>query len=134
MAEQTGYRPQGEASVGELVSRVTSDLSTLLRQELELAKAEVKQEAVHAGKAAGMVGAGGVAGLLTLVFLSLTVVYALDRVLPLWLSALVVALLWGGAAGVMFLLGRKQLAHIGPPERTVETVEEDVQWLKTRGR
>jgi uncharacterized membrane protein YqjE len=134
MAEPVVHGRQ-DASVGELVSRVATDLSMLLRQELELAKAEVKQEATQAVKAAGMFGAGGVAGLLTLGFLSLALMFGLAAAgLRLWLAALVVALVWGAVAVAMLLSGRKEIQRVGPPERTIKTVKEDVQWLKSRGR
>jgi MFS family permease len=120
--------------VGELVSRVATDLSTLVRQELALAKAEVKQEAAQAGKAAGMFGVGALAGLMTLVFLSIAGLFALALALPLWLSALIVAAVWGVVALVLVLLGSREIKHIEPPERTIKTVKEDVEWVKSRTR
>jgi hypothetical protein len=123
-----------DASVGELVSRVTTDLSTLMRQELELAKAELKEEAVQAGKAAGLFGAGGVAGLMTLGFLSLALMFGLAVVMPLWLAALIVGLLWAAVGGATVLMGRTEVQRIGAPERTIKTVKEDMEWVKTRGR
>jgi uncharacterized membrane protein YqjE len=123
-----------DASVGELVSRIATDLSTLLRQEMALAKAEVKEEATRAGKAAGMFGAGGVAGLLTAVFLSLALMFGLDAFLWTWAAALIVGLLWGGAAAALLLAGRTEMQHVTPPRRTIDTVKEDVEWLRMRGR
>jgi uncharacterized membrane protein YqjE len=126
---------RSDASIGELVSRVATDLSTLVRQELALAKAEVKQEATQAGKAVAMFGVGALGGLLTLVFLSVALLFGLvEAGLAPWLSALIVALLWGVIAGVTALLGRNELKRIDPPERTIRTVKEDVEWLKTRAR
>jgi uncharacterized membrane protein YqjE len=126
---------RSDASIGELVSRVATDLSTLLRQELALAKAEVKEEAAQAGKAAAMFGVGAIAGLLTLVFLSFALLYGLvEADLAPWLSALIVGLLWAVIAGVTVLLGRNEIKGIEPPERTIKTVKEDVAWLKTRAR
>jgi hypothetical protein len=122
-----------DASVGELVSRVATDLSTLLRQEVALAKAEVKEEATRAGKAAGLFGAGGVAVLMTVVFLSLALMFGLDSFLWTWVSALLVGLLWGGIAAAMFVFGREEVQHVKGPERTIQTVKEDVEWLRTRG-
>jgi uncharacterized membrane protein YqjE len=126
---------RSDASIGELVSRVATDLSTLLRQELALAKAEVKEEAAQAGKAAAMFGVGAIAGLLTLVFLSFALLYGLvEAGLAPWLSALIVGLLWAVIAGVTVLLGRNSIKGIEPPERTIKTVKEDVAWLKTRAK
>lgn len=120
-------------SVGELIGEVTSDLSKLMRQEIDLAKVELKAEATKAGKGAGMLAGAGVAGNLMLVFLSLALVYLLNYLMPLWLAALIVAILWGVAAAVLATRGRKQLAEVNPkPEQTVETLKEDAQWVKTR--
>jgi hypothetical protein len=101
---------------------------------MALAKVEVKEEAARAGKAAGMFGAGGVAGLLTAVFLSLALMFGLDAFLWTWAAALIVGLLWGGAAAALFLAGRTEMQHVTPPRRTIDTVKEDVEWLRTRGR
>jgi hypothetical protein len=126
---------RSDASVGELISRVATDLSTLVRQELALAKAEVKQEAAQAGKAAALFGVGAVAGLLTLLFLSFALLYGLAEAgLAPWLSALLVGILWAVIGGVAVLLGRRGITRIDPPERTIKTVKEDVEWLKTRAR
>jgi hypothetical protein len=130
-----GTHARNDASVGELVSRVATDLSTLLRQELELAKAEVKQEATQAGKAAGLFGVGGVAGLMTLGFLSFALMFGLATAgVWLWLSALIVGLLWAVIAVVTLLVGRQEIKHIEGPDRTIKTVKEDVEWVKTRAR
>ena len=126
---------RSDASVGELVSRVATDLSTLVRQELALAKAEVKQEAAQAGKAAGFFGVGGLAGLMTLGFLSFALMFGLaDAGLSLWVSALIVGLLWAVIGGIAALLGRNEVKKIDAPERTIKTVKEDVAWVKSRAR
>jgi len=133
-AYDDGTRPDVEGrSVGELIGEVTSDLSKLMRQELDLAKAEMKVEASKAGKGAGMLGGAGIAGHLVLVFLSLALMFALDAVMPTGWAALIVAALWGIVAAVLAATGRKKLREVNPkPERTVETLKEDVQWAKTR--
>jgi heme exporter protein D len=128
-------------SVGELIGEVTRDLSTLMRQELELAKAEVKQEAAKAGKGAGMLAGAGIAGHLMLIFLSLTLVYFLftlfggnDPADYVW-AALIVTVLWGIVAAVLAMSGRKQLQQVNPkPEQTVQSLKEDAEWLKTQNR
>ncbi|MET9631928.1 phage holin family protein [Lentzea sp. NPDC006480] len=118
-------------SLGDLVSELTGDLSKLMRQELELAKAEIRQEAVKAGKATGMLAAAGFAGYLTTVLLSLALVFALGAVLPLGWAALIVAALWGIAGAVLYTSGRARLRTVNPkPERTVETLKEDAEWAK----
>lgn len=118
-------------SLGDLVSELTSDLSKLMRQELELAKAEVRQEATKAGKATGMLAAAGFAGYMTTVLISLALVFALGAVMPLGWAALIVAALWGIAGGVLYSTGRAKLRTVNPkPERTVETLKEDAEWAK----
>ncbi len=118
-------------SLGDLVSDLTGDLSKLMRQELELAKAEIRQEAVKAGKATGMLAAAGFAGYLTTVLLSLALVFALGAVMPLGWAALIVAALWGIAGAVLYTSGRAKLRTVNPkPERTVETLKEDAEWAK----
>lgn len=131
---ETG-RPDVEGvSVGALISEVTEDLSTLMRQELELAKAEVKQEATKSGKAAGMLGAAGYAAHFLMLFLSLTLMWALGDLFGHWgWGALVVAVLWGIAAAVLASMGRKKLREVHPkPERTVDTLKEVPSALKGR--
>ncbi|MET8758091.1 phage holin family protein [Lentzea sp. NPDC004782] len=118
-------------SLGDLVAELTGDLSKLMRQELELAKAEIRQEAVKAGKATGMLAAAGFAGYLTTVLLSLALVFALGAVMPLGWAALIVAALWGIAGAVLYSTGRARLRTVNPtPERTVETLKEDAEWAK----
>ena len=120
-------------SVGELIGEVAKDLSTLMRKELELAKAQVKAEATKAGKGAGMLAGAGVAGHLLLIFLSLTVVFALDGVIGAAWAALVVTVIWAIIAAVLAQSGRKQLKSVNPkPEQTVESLKEDARWIKTQ--
>jgi uncharacterized membrane protein YqjE len=128
----TGLDP-ADHSVGDLLGRVTSDLSTLMRQEVELAKVEIKEEATKAGKASGMLAGAGAVGYLVLVFLSLALMFALDQVMPIGWAAVITAVVLGIVAAVLFVLGRKQFRQVNPkPEQTVETLKEDVQWAKNR--
>jgi hypothetical protein len=120
-----------ETSVGELIGNISNDLSTLFRQEVELAKVELKQEASKAGKAAGMLGAAGFAGYLVVILLSFALVAALSNVMDPGWAALIVAVLWGIVGAVLYANGRKQLKTVDPtPRRTVDTLKEDAQWLK----
>jgi len=120
-----------DTSIGELIGNISNDLSTLFRQEVELAKAEVKAEASKAGKAAGMLGAAGFAGYLTVVLLSFALVFALSNVMDPGWAALIVAVLWGIIGAVLYANGRKKLQHVDPvPHRTVDTIKEDAKWLK----
>jgi hypothetical protein len=124
-------RDVGSASVGELLGEVTRDLSTLMRQELALAKAEVRQEAVKAARAGGMLGGAAFAGYMVLLFLSCAVWWGLASVLPAGTSAFLVAVIWAIAGAVLFVLGRQRMREVSPkPERTVETVSEVPGTLK----
>jgi tetrahydromethanopterin S-methyltransferase subunit C len=124
-------QPAGETSIGELIGNISNDLSQLFRQEVELAKAEVRQEAVKAGKAAGMLGGAGFAGYLTIVLLSFAAVFGLANVIDPGWAALIVAVVWAIIGAVLFVIGRNRLKTVDPtPRRTVETIKEDAQWLK----
>ena len=120
-------------SLGELLSDVTRDLSTLMRQEMELAKAEAKQSATRAGKGVGMLAGAGVAGHFVLVFLSIALWYALGQVMGLGWSAVVVAVIWGIIAAILAAVGRKELKKIKGMPQTVETVQEIPPTLKPNG-
>jgi uncharacterized membrane protein YqjE len=122
-----------DASLGQLVSRVTSDMGTLTRQELALAKAELRDEAKRAGKGAGLFGGAAIAGWMLALFLSLTAMWALGEAMHLAWAALIVAAVWAIVAAVLAARGRKELREVNPvPEQTVETLKEDAEWLKTR--
>ncbi|MGY1711744.1 phage holin family protein [Geodermatophilus sp. SYSU D00758] len=112
-------------SVGQLFGEVAKDLSTLMRQELALAKAEVKAEAGKAGKGAGMLGAAGFAGYMVLLFLSFALWWALENVMDAGLAALIVAVLWAVVGGIAYAMGKKELKRVNPkPERTVDTLQQ----------
>jgi hypothetical protein len=118
-------------SVGQLIGEISDDLSKLFRQEVELAKAEIRQEATKAGKAAGMLGAAGFAGYLAVLLLSFALVYGLGNVMDLGWAALIVAVLWAIVGGVLYAAGRSRLRTVSPvPQQTAQTLKEDVQWLK----
>ena len=119
-------RPDVEGtSVGALMGEVAKDLSTLMRQELELAKVEIKAEAVKAGTGAGLFGAAGFAAYMMIFFLSIALWWALSHLVGHSWSALIVAILWGVIGAVAFVMGRKKFAQVNPkPERTVETLSQ----------
>jgi hypothetical protein len=120
-----------ETSIGQLISDISDDLSKLFRQEVELAKAEVKQEAAKAGKAAGMLGGAGFAGYLAVLLLSFALVFALGNVMDFGWAFLIVAVVWAAVGAVLFVAGRKKMRTVDPmPRKTVETLKEDAQWLK----
>ncbi|MBT2250162.1 phage holin family protein [Arthrobacter sp. BHU FT2] len=118
------------ASLGELLGDVTRDLSTLMRQEVELAKAELKQSATRAGKGGGMLAGAGVAGHFVLIFLSLALMFALGALMPLGWAAVIVAVLWGIIAAILASIGRKELKEIKGLPQTGETLSEIPPTLK----
>jgi predicted lipid-binding transport protein (Tim44 family) len=119
---------------GELVKDLSAQVSRLVRQEVELAKTEMAEKGKKAGIGVGMFGGAGIAGVLMLGSLTACLILALALALSAWAAALIVTALWGVIAGVLALQGRAKLREIGKPvpEETVETVKEDVQWLKNR--
>jgi hypothetical protein len=119
-------RPDVEGtSVGALMGEVAKDLSTLMRQELELAKVEIKAEAVKAGTGAGLFGAAGFAAYMMIFFLSIALWWALSHLVGHSWSALIVAILWGVIAAVTGLMGKKKFQQVNPkPERTVDTLSQ----------
>jgi hypothetical protein len=125
-------RPDVEGvSVGQLIGEVTKDLSTLMRQELELAKAELTAEAKKAGQGAGMFGAAGFAGYMVLLFLSFALWWALENVMDAGLAALIVAIIWGVIGAVAFMIGRNKFREVHPkPERTIDTLQQVPSALK----
>src|ERR1700761_9420553 len=124
-----------DASVGELVGHVAKDLSTLMRQELELAKAEVKQEVTKTGKAAGMLGGAGFAGYMVLLFASIALWWGLANLMDQGWAALVVTAVWAILGAVLFVVGRRTFQQVNPkPERTVATVKEIPDTLKNAAR
>ncbi|WP_052851918.1 phage holin family protein [Streptomyces avicenniae] len=122
--------PPRDPSVGELVSDVTSDLETLLRQETALAKTEMREEAVKAGTAAGMFGGAGFAGYLVVVFGSLAGMFALNHVLAEVWSALIIAGAWALIGLVLLAVGRARVRRVAPVPKTVESLKEDAQWAR----
>jgi uncharacterized membrane protein YqjE len=124
--------PHGQdKSVGQLLSVITADLQTLFRQEVELAKAEIREEATRAGKAAGMYGGAGFAGYMVLLFLSLAAVLGLANVMDGGWAALIVTAVWGIVAAVLYQKGRARMRTVSPkPEQTVETLKENAEWAR----
>ena len=120
-------------SVGDLLGEVTGDLSKLMRQEVSLAKVEMKEEATQAGKASGLLVGAGLIGYLVLVFLSLALMFALDNVMGIGWAAVITAVILGISSAVLFVVGRDKFKQVNPkPEQTVETLKEDVQWARNR--
>jgi uncharacterized membrane protein YqjE len=121
-----------EASLGELVGAMTSDLSTLFRKEIELAKTEARDELKQAGKAAGMFGGAALAGWLALLLLSLALAWLLDEVMHIALAFAIVAVLWAVAAFILQRTGRMALTGVRGLPTTRDTLKEDVEWAKAQ--
>jgi hypothetical protein len=130
-AHRRGDDDVSDVSVGQLLGDVTRDLSTLMRQELALAQAELKQEAAKTGKAAGALGGAGFAGYMTVLFLSLALWAGLSNLMEPGWAALIVAVIWGVVAAVLYATGRAKLRQVHPrPDRTVETLSNVPDALK----
>jgi hypothetical protein len=120
-------------SLGEIVGDISHDLTTLVKQELDLARTEMKAEAAKAGKGAGMLGGAGVAGLLALILASFALSYLLDNWMPVELAFLITTLLWAVVGAVLAARGRSELKKSNPqlPE-TQRTLKEDAAWVKAQ--
>jgi stage V sporulation protein SpoVS len=125
-----------ERPLGELLKQLSQETATLVRQEIELAKAEVSQKAKVAGAGAGLLGAAGVVGLAALGAFTAFVILLMDLFLPVWVAALIVTGIYGAIAGVLALKGKTKVQEARPPvpEQAIETLKEDMQWAKTRAR
>ena len=125
--------PKPDRSLGELFGEMSSNLSTLIRKEMELARVELKDEARRAGKAGGMLGGAAFVGYLAVLLLSFALAWGLNDAFDNsgWLGFVIVGLVYGAVAAVLLAQGRNKLKEINPvPEQTVDTLKEDVQWVK----
>jgi len=131
---QTTTHTTGDTrSLGEIVGDISRDMSTLIKQEMDLAKTEMKQEVTKVGKGAGMFGGAGLAGWFTLLFLSGALTGLLNLWMPYGLAALIVGIIWGIVAAVLAMRGKKEIKEANPQlPTTQQTLKEDVQWAKTR--
>jgi uncharacterized membrane protein YqjE len=136
MADNNGTNELRDRPIGDLLKQLSEETTTLVKQELELAKAEVTEKGKKAGTGAGMFGGAGVSAFLGLGAITAALIAALDSAMPLWLAALIVGLLWLAVAGVLALQGKNKVQEATPPvpEQTTESVKEDVQWAKTRAQ
>jgi uncharacterized membrane protein YqjE len=125
-----------EHGTGELLKELSDHTTTLVRKEIELAKAELGEKGKKAGQGAGMFGGAGLFGVFAFGALTTAIIAALDSAMELWLAALIVAVVYGVIAGVLALQGRNKVQDAGPPvpEQATESVKEDVQWAKTQAR
>ena len=125
-----------ERPTGELLKELSEQTTQLVRQEIDLAKAELSEKGKRAGVGAGMVGGAGLFGVFAFAALTACLIGALDTAMPFWLAALVVAVVYSVVAGVLALRGKKQVQDAAPPvpEQALESTKEDVEWAKTRAK
>ena len=123
-----------EESIAELLRRLSRETTLLVRQEVELARAELTAKGRVVGQSAGMFGAGTLLGLGAFAALTACIIMALALAMPGWLAALIVAVIYGAGAGISVVAGRRRLAEAGSPlpEQTAQTLKEDVAWVKSR--
>lgn len=117
-------------SLGDLLGEVSKDISTLMRQEVELAKAELRQSATRVGKGAGLVGGAGYGALMAVFFLSLALWWALGQLVGGGWSGVIVAALWAIIAAILFVIGKSQLKKVEGAPQTAETLKEIPEALK----
>ena len=124
--------PPEDQSIGELIATATRDMSLLVHKEVELAKTEIAAELKRAGIGAGLLGGAGFIGYFALLLLSvaaaLGVADGFD--LPAWAGFLIIGGLYGAGAGLFAVLGLGKVVKVGPPQRTIRTVKDDLEWAK----
>ncbi len=125
-----GATATSDKSLGELVSTLTSDLSLLVHQEITLAKVEITRDAKAAGKSAAMFGGAGFTGVFALLFLSIAAAFAFGSFTTLGVGFLIVGAIYLVLAAVLGLIGKKKMSQVGKPEKTIETVKDDIAWAK----
>ena len=136
---ETSTTPQEarrDPPTAELLRDLSQQVSRLVSQEVELAKAELTVKGKRAGVGAGMFGGAGLFGLFAFAALTAAIIAALDLATATWLAALIVAVVYGAVAGVLALTGRNKVQEAMPPvpQDSVDSVKEDVQWTKRRAQ
>jgi uncharacterized membrane protein YqjE len=125
-----------DRSTGELLKQLSDETATLVKQEVELAKAELQEKGKQAGVGVGMFGGAGLFGVGAFAALTACLIAALELAVALWLAALIVAVVYAVVAGVLAMRGKQKVKDAAPPvpEQAKESVKEDVEWAKTRAR
>jgi hypothetical protein len=121
-----------EASLGELVAEMTSELSTLFRKEIDLAKTEAREELKHVGKASGMFGGAALGGWMAVLLLSLALAWLLDQAMNTALAFAIVGVVWAVVAFILQRAGRQMLGRVRGLPTTRDTIKEDVEWAKAQ--
>ncbi len=129
----TQKEAEGHPSLADLVRDILQDVGRIVRAEVQLARTELREKAQRAGKAAGMLGGAAVGGLLAAVCFLTTCVAALALVMPVWLASLLMGILLSFMAAGAYVIGRTKLGQIDPvPQKTVQTMKDDIRWAKQR--
>jgi len=125
-------QPNGQdASLGQLFSQLSTDLSALLRDEVQLAKVEITDDVKRVGKAGGMLGAAGFSGYIAVLLLSFAAAWGLAELMPIGVAFLIVGVIWIVVGAVLYSMGRKRMNEANlKPEQTIETMQENIQWAK----
>jgi uncharacterized membrane protein YqjE len=123
-----------DESMGELFKELSDELSTLVRQELRLAQAEMTEKGKRAGLGVGMFGGAGLVSFLALQGLTACLIALLSTTMKVWIAALIITAVYAAIAGILALAGKRKVSEATPPvpEQTTETLKEDVQWAKTQ--
>ena len=136
MSAESSQGDPRDRPVAELLKELSNQTTTLVKQELELAKAEMAEKGKKAGLGAGMFGGAGLFGLLALGSLTASLIAALDTGMELWLAALIVTVVYAVIAGALALVGKQKTQEATPPapQQAIDSTKEDVQWAKDRAR
>jgi hypothetical protein len=122
-----------EPSLGELLTDLGDEVSTLFRQEVALAKVEITRDVTQIGRASGMLAAGAFLGVVTVLLVAWTIAWGLAELVPVWVGFLITAVLFGAVAAGLIMVGRKRIREVDPkPATTIETLQEDKQWISDR--
>jgi hypothetical protein len=136
MAQENGDPDLRDRPTGELLKKLSDETTTLVRREIDLAKAELAEKGKKAGLGAGMFGGAGLFGVGAFAALTACLIAALDSAMPLWLAALIVTVVYAAIAAALALTGKGKVQEAAPPvpEQAIESTKEDVEWAKTRAR
>jgi uncharacterized membrane protein YqjE len=126
---------ENNRSISDVLEDIVANVQTIIRSEVRLAKTEITEEATKAGRAAAMLAAGAVAALFTVWLFLLTLLYSLATVIPMWSAALLVFVIMAVITAVLLITGKKRMKSVhGKPEKTIETVKENVEWVKGQAK
>jgi MFS family permease len=133
---ESQVQANNDRSLADLARQLSNQTTELVRQEVELAKAELRVKGKRAGVGAGMFGGAGAFGVYAFGALTAAIIAGIAEALPVWASALIVAALYGAIAGILALRGKKKVQQATPPlpEETVQSVKEDVRYTKQRAQ